>query len=144
MAYRLENFMSEKLEEAYNVGYEQGLEDAWEYARQLTDMNPFELGQLLNKDTAFETDIINNLSSQEAIKRLEEFNSEATGEIRIGDEVIAKEMGRIVVTQVGDDGFIQGFDAKGNQYYAWIGSCTKTNRHFGEIEQMFKELRGEK
>lgn len=141
MAYRLENFMSEKLEEAYNVGYEQGLEDAWECARQLTDMNPFELGQLLNKDTAFETDIINNLSSQEAIKRLEEFNSEATGEIRIGDEVIGKNgIGRIIVTQIGDDGFIQGFDSKGNQYYALIDSCTKTNRHFDEIEQMFKKF----
>ena len=143
MAYRLENFISEKLEEAYNVGHEQGLEDAWECARQLTDMNPFELGQLLNKDTAFETDIINNLSPQEAIKRLEKFNSEDTSEICVGDEVIAKEMGRIIVTQIGDDGFIQGFDTKGNQYYAWVDSCAKTNRHFDEIEQIFKKFRGE-
>lgn len=142
MVYRLENFISEKLEEAYNVGHKQGLEDAWECARQLTDMNAFEIGQLLNKDTAFETDVINNLSPQEAIERLKDFNAK---EIRVGDEVIGKHgIGRIIVTNIGDDGFIQGFDGDGNQYYTLTDSCTKTNRHFDEIEQMFKKLRGDK
>ena len=94
------------------------------------------------------TEVTANLSYQEAKSKFEAWLKQKD-EIRVGDEVEYECNGRVRFVVLG----IVGRTAHGFKYpcdcydageYCDIDELTKTGRHFDEVEELIKKMRGEK
>ena len=138
--------------------YQRGLNDAWEAAKKIFGYEmdggiPLnEIGKVFGyaEDAIFCTaDIIRHNTASEAIAKLKAYEEKqkADDEIKVGDEVaFHHDDGRpdtvVVVTYIGQDGFIDGMDGRGTQYaHKNPTKWTKTGRHFdiGKILEEMKE-----
>jgi len=66
-------------------------------------------------------------------------------EMQIGDEIAFHHADRpdtvVVITHIGEDGFVDVIDAKGTVYARKKPErCTKTGRHFPEVEMLLKKM----
>lgn len=126
--------------------YEDGLNEAWEVARKIIDMNPIELGELIGIDTAFESDIINKYSASEAItkiKKYEEKQKQTDDEIKVGDEIErikGNHDRKYIVTKIIESGYINIIFDDGGVGYVNPIHYRKTGRHFSEIEDVLMQM----
>ena len=159
----------EKLDEAYQRGYDdatkmiasdeqsiadkayqQGLEDAWEAAWKIVCDESFDSSTLMhifNRRSSFDG-IFGNFSASEAIAKLKAYEEKQNDKIEVGDEVaFHHDDGRpdtvVVVTYIGQDGFIDGMDGRGTQYaHKNPTKWTKTGRHF-DIASILEDMRND-
>lgn len=165
MNKEIEQQIHEFAEKMYQTGYadgnntkeayQEGLNDAWECAKKLTLLSSD--GGFNNKivkeifGTASYYSIINNMSISTVVTKIkdyEEKQKQKDDEIHIGDEVILKrENTKAVVCDVskytdkqpysilmGDDGM---------PVYVNKNDITKTGKHYSQIEEVLKKLRGD-
>ena len=131
----------------YEHGYEAGLNDAWECARELVHSRAPEewdiMCDLFSVERGRQCDIIAKTTASEAIEKLRDYEAKKA-EIKVGDEV-KNELGeKFVVLSENDDGNSVGaLSEKGRLYLRVIKRyVTKTGRHF-PIEDILEQIRGE-
>ena len=129
--------------------YQRGLDDAWEAARKIIHMPE---GKLLNIFTECYSAVCTALQvllkydASEAIEKLKAYEEKQDDKIEVGDEVaFHHDDGRpdtvVVVTYIGQDGFIDGMDGRGTQYaHKNPTKWTKTGRHF-DIASILEEMK---
>ena len=146
----------ELLEPAAVAGCLRGSEEAWEAARKIGHASQMQL-----KEMGFEFNsnewlynpswyVVMNYTAAEAIEKIKAYEEKqkADDEIKVGDEVaFHHDDGRpdtvVVVTYIGQDGFIDGMDGRGTQYaHKNPTKWTKTGRHF-DIEEILDEMKRE-
>ena len=130
--------------------YQRGLDDAWEAARKIALMDTETSENVTGYFGLFR--IMENLTPMQAIEKLKAYKEkqkeEAEDEIRVGDEVaFHHDDGRpdtvVVVTYIGQDGFIDGMDGRGTQYaHKNPTKWTKTGRHF-DIASILEDMRND-
>ena len=119
---------------------QQGQEEAWKLIKAIGKMSDDDMAD------CFGTSVIVNLSYTEAREKYEAWLQQKD-EIKVGDEVaFHHDDGRpdtvVVVTYIGEDGYIDGMDGKGTQYARknpkrW----TKTGRYFPEMADLLEKMR---
>lgn len=137
--------------------YQRGLDDAWEAAKKIFGFVrdggiPLdEIGKIFGyaEDEDFCTaDIIRHNTASEAIAKLKAYEEKQKDKIVVGDEVaFHHDDGRpdtvVVVTYIGQDGFIDGMDGRGTQYaHKNPAKWTKTGRHFN-IASILEDMRND-
>jgi len=152
------NMFDEIVEKEYTRGYydgqksminsyETGLNDAWEIVRKIMDMNPSELGELMDEDTAFESDIINKYSASEVIAKVKEYEEkqkQKNDEIKEGDEIENDTYRAILISIVDKDYanaiYISNDGSMGKARIGYINPSKykKTGRHFSQVEEILK------
>ena len=130
--------------------YQRGLDDAWDAARKIALMDTETSENVTGYFGLFS--IMENLTPMQAIEKLKAYKEkqkeEAEDEIKVGDEVaFHHDDGRpdtvVVVTYIGQDGFIDGMDGRGAQYVCKNPTkWTKTGRHF-DIEKILEDMRND-
>ena len=131
----------------YEHGYEAGLNDAWECARELVHSRAPEewdiMCDLFSVERGRQCDIIAKTTASEAIEKLREYEAKKD-EIKVGDEVKNKLGEKFVVLSENDDGnSVEALSEKGRLYLRVIKRyVTKTGRHF-PIEDILEQMRGE-
>ena len=122
---------------AYTLGYENGLNDAWETARTL--WNTPNRKEIFGH-TTFNI-ILTTLTAQEAIEKIRQYERGKEEQIQIGDEVIATS-GKAVIVGINYDkdkaryiypDSTLGFDN--------ICNLSKTSRHFPEIAEVLQKMK---
>lgn len=119
---------------------EQGRNEAWEAARKIDDMNGNE-----RHDCFGIAGIAFKLTASEAIAKLEAYEEKkkAADEIKVGDEVIYnKTTVCIVLTPETDKKYASIVDDCGCHYSADHRELTKTGRHFPEVAELLKKMKG--
>ena len=119
---------------------QRGREEAWELIKAIGKMSDDDMVD------CFGTRVIVNLSYTEAHEKYVSWKKQKD-EIKVGDEVAFHHNdGRpdtvVVVTYIGENGFIDGMDGKGTQYACknpkrW----TKTGRYFPEMADLLEKMR---
>lgn len=144
------------INKAYTMGYDDGksslesqqlyitgLNDAWECAKKINDMDQDMYDELFPK--AFINGLYESYSISEAIAIIKEYNEKQNQDdkIKIGDEVIIFNS-KGVITAITDDykyGAVLFKDGSFGKYP--IYEYKKTGRHFPDIAQVLKQLRKE-
>lgn len=142
----LENLVRKDITEQVDDAHQQGLEDAWEYAKKIV-LNPDDGGlglSELNEIFGFYTlqSIFKNYTVQQAIEKLKAYEKEqkANDEIKVGDEVEHVGGCVFIVTNVdGGDDCIYGIDSSGMCVHSSRKNVHKTGRHF-DIEGLLKVM----
>ena len=151
----LEQVRIEAYEKGYHTGYakylnksyEDGLKDAWDAARKIGyGLKSSIVAEIFG--TPYSSHIFSGYTATEAIEKIRQYEQEKE-EIKIGNEVaFHHDDGRpdtvVVVTYIGQDGFIDGMDGRGTQYaHKNPKKWTKTGRDFPELVEVLKKMRGE-
>ena len=139
-AYNIAPYIYEKnvmWMDGYEKGVEAGRDDAWEFARKVEYMDIREREEAFNIHYPF-----NQMSYKEAKSKYEVWKNQKE-EIRVGDEVVYHG-NKYVVGYVGADEVYHIVDRN------WIRTVVqgdyqihKTGRHFDEVEELVKKMRGE-
>ena len=128
----------------YEHGYEAGLNDAWECARELVHSRAPEewdiMCDLFSVERGRQCDIIAKTTASEAIEKLRDYEAKKA-EIKVGDEVIDGNEILFVVTEVHMD-TVTVMNCVGHSYQLWRCGLKKTGRHF-PIEDILEQMRGE-
>ena len=160
--HNLEELNSDYINEHYGQlqddAYQRGLNDAWEAARKIADMWTridndellaiFGITERIGHSTI--RAMFEKQTANEAMLELEAYEEKqkAEDEIKVGDEVaFHHDDGRpdtvVVVTYIGQDGFIDGMDGRGTQYaHKNPTKWTKTGRHF-DIASILEDMRND-
>ena len=160
--HNLEELNSDYINEHYGQlqddAYQRGLNDAWETARKIADMWTridndellaiFGITERIGHSTI--RAMFEKQTANEAMLELEAYEEKqkAEDEIKVGDEVaFHHDDGRpdtvVVVTYIGQDGFIDGMDGRGTQYaHKNPTKWTKTGRHF-DIASILEDMRND-
>lgn len=134
--------LKEESEDAKDKTYEEGLNEAWELARDIIAMPNSENKSLigvrynaLGNDALY--DIIRNYSASEIIKMIKEYE-----EIIVGDEVTNEEEWKGVVTWINPNGEYMEVILEDGTTIQWKKtSFKKTGRHFPQIEEVLKQMK---
>lgn len=131
----------------YEHGYEAGLNDAWECARELVHSRAQEewdiMCDLFSVEHGRQCDIIAKTTASEAIEKLREYEANKD-KIKVGDEVRLKDFGLIgVVTRLADleQAACIMFD-DGSATWKSVNGAKKTGRHF-PIKDILEQMRSE-
>lgn len=143
--------VSDALQHGYDEGYQDGLNDCWECARKLmlrSNLSYADIYKIFGNGS--EHFVLRTFSPSEAITRIkkyEEAQKKAEAEIKVGDEVIVPNGKRCVVTGFngGDNKWILCIDENGDcgPNYHEKTDLKKTGRHFPQIEEVLKQMKGE-
>ena len=138
---------------AYKLGYENGLNDLWEAMQKAIKMyceidNEVFLRVFYDVKCDCGESVLQALfknTPQHLIDSIRKYEQEKE-EIKVGDEVTFRnDYGPdivVVVTYIGQDGFIDCMDGRGSQYaHKNPKRCTKTGRHFPEIAAVLEKMR---
>lgn len=133
-------------EEAENKAYNRGLNDAWDAARKLVHRingGYTETEKKIIFDTSTSDSILLNYTATEAIAKIKAYEDKQKqdAEIKVGDEVIVDDGVRAIVI--------------GKSYGLYLAIAVdfslheakeykKTGRHFPQIAEVLKEMRGNK
>ena len=127
--------------------YQRGLEDAWECAKKLfSTMSENEIEKLFPTEWKNGFSGLMQMKPQYAMAKIKAYEEKQNDKIEVGDEVaFHNDDGRpdtvVVVTYIGQDGFIDGMDGRGTQYaHKNPTKWTKTGRHF-DIASILEEMR---
>lgn len=122
-------------------------DEVWEMARLISlevddgGLRPADLCECYKHSSVQE--VMKKHSYQETKVKYEAWKNQKD-EIRVGDEVVLYENIKMVVTQVDHRTSIQGIDENGECYESIETNVVKkTGRHFDEIEELLKKMRGE-
>ena len=136
--------------------YEQGLTDAWELAKKIaiptrTQHDAFTAQDLNNIFGArgYEN-VMSKFSASEAIAKVQacEEQKKAEAEIKVGDEVYFSDKNhtRVVFSifyENAKEPRVLQFTESGNYVVDNISDLHKTGRHFSQIEEVLKQMKGE-
>ena len=140
----LERYDGEQVASKLMETYEQGLNDAWECARELVHSRAPEewdiMCDLFSVERGRQCDIIAKTTASEAIEKLREYEARED-EIKVGDEVIDGNEILFVVTEVHMD-TATVMNCVGHSYQLWKSGLKKTGRHF-PIEDILEQMRSE-
>lgn len=131
------------IENVARLNYNKGAEDAWEFAKQVSIMNPDDKEECWG--TAKYNTINFGYSYQEAKAEYEAWKKR--DEIRVGDEVEytgCNETVRFVVTGIVGErayGFKHTCEYDDAGEYCDIDMLRKTGRHFDEVEELLKKMK---
>lgn len=140
--------------DGYSNGYDAGLDDAWKAARKIWKYDPTTLKEIFGEEV-MRMDWFMKVTASEVIEKIFAYEQaqkeleQEQEEIKVGDEVaFHHDDGRpdtvVVITYIGQDGFIDGMDGRGTQYaHKNPKKWTKTGRHFPEIATILEKMRGE-
>lgn len=129
-------------EEAEEKAYTRGLNAAWEAAKWLYN-NPVNLGEdIFNCDF---WEIYSKYTAQEVVHKIKEYEDtqKQDAEIKVGDEVDHDGLKSIVV-RISNDYVYTVTEIGTTPTYHYTGTeLIKTGRHFPQIVEVLKEIRGE-
>ena len=126
--------------------YQRGLDDAWGAAKKIALMDTETSENVTGYFGLFR--IMKNLTPMQALEKLKAYEEKQDDKIEVGDEVaFHHDDGRpdtvVVVTYIGQDGFIDGMDGRGTQYaHKNPTKWTKTGRHF-DIASILEDMRND-
>ena len=135
----------ETWQQTYQVGYERGLNDAWEYARKiLFDYTLTDVKEKFGTDTF--CGIIEKYSASETIAKIKEYEEKQKRvEIKVGDEVYLLDGNyHSVVTSLFEESKKAVLITQNGKWATeFISNLRKTGRHFKEIEYVLKQMKGD-
>lgn len=135
-------------EEAEKKAYNRGLNDAWECAGKLVhprlggyteEQKQRIFGTYVSSDS-----ILHNFTAPEVIAKIKAYEDKQKqdAEIKVGDEV-THDGAKFIVLNIDSQTSIYCLDTRGRTpIFTNIHNLTKTGRHFGQIAEALKELRG--
>ena len=140
------------LADASSAEYQRRLDDTWAAAKKVVlcadegGLSIEELNEIFDCCTIQQ--VFRKYTVSEVIEKLKAYEEKqkASQEIKVGDEVaFHHDDGRpdtvVVVTYIGQDGFIDGMDGRGAQYaHKNPTKWTKTGRHF-DIDKILEEMK---
>ena len=134
--------------DAYQRGYEAGLNDAWECAREigknsmcsLEEMG-FDFSQCGVNDYNPSWFVVKNYSASEAIEKIEQYGQEQ--QFHVGDEFENESGKRFVIIKMNGNKIDRYVDEEGKTYclFQEYRIMRKTGRHFPEIAIVLKKIR---
>lgn len=121
--------------------YQQGLNDAWEAAKKIWDIDMGSLSQLFGKPMRM--DIYVSFTAAEVIEKLKAYEQEK--EFKAGDEFENESGKKFVVLKMNEKEIDRYMDDDGNTYHMNVKYkvMRKTGRHFPEIDAVLEKMRGE-
>ena len=126
---------------SYDMGYNDGLNDAWEMARKIFAMSDNDFDDAFGD--VYKEDVFCYYTPQEALAKLKAYEEQS--KIEVGDVVEIKDgvEGILsgIVTRVSED-YISCVLSDGKGGYIPIGLCKKTGKHI-DIESILEQIRGE-
>lgn len=128
-----DNWLKSRVQGAWESGYRNGIEAAWEAAKKIHGI--YTINEMENLFKCDMEKVMDEIDPQSAIDMLEEFEAEEREkqEIHLGDEVEAWDTNAWVkFIAIGDDGceMIVGFDLNGGIYEYPRSACRKTGEHY--------------
>lgn len=130
---------------AYKLGYENGLNAAWDAARWLEKSNAGINFKIFG--THFTSEIVKAISASEAIEKIRQYEQEneglgIQGYFKRGDEVIDADGTKAVILRVSEDNYCQVYTKNGCIYNWHIHTYKfhKTGRNFPEIAEVLKKM----
>ena len=144
--------VSDALQHGYKEGYQDGLNDAWECARKLmlrSGRSYADIYKIFGNGS--EHFVLRTFSPSEAIAKInayEEARKKAEAEIKVGDEVYFcdKNHTRVVFSifyENAKEPRALQFTESGKYVVDNISDLHKTGRHFPQIEEVLKQMKGE-
>lgn len=138
--------LQEACDNARREGYGEGLNAAWECARKIIPLWVKGKTADIFGTRDIET-IFKSYFASDAISKIKEYEEEQNDdEVKVGDEMVTYDGNKpvtIIVTYVSKDGHIDGIDFEGMGYTNRpLAHWTKTNRHFPQIAETLKQLKG--
>lgn len=129
----------EDQEQWHAIGFEDGLNAAWECARKIiSDVNHNGLSAEAMHNIFGTHDlnhIMNSYTAKEVIQKIESYEL-----INIGDEVTR--IGEIGVVLVKDNNRHQVYVLTYNEIHVWhIDDIEKTGRHFDQVQDLIQQMR---
>ena len=135
----------------YEEVYQRGLDAAWDVAKKLWlpsmrgGLSCREIDEIFGVEACSVKDIMEQYSASECIAKLKEYE-QRKDHIEVGDEVAFQNANRrdtvVVVTYIGDDGYIDGMDGRGTQYaHKNPMNWTKTGRRFPELVEVLNKMK---
>ena len=119
-------------------------DEVWELADYMCRMG------VLERDICFgfqlTTEVTANLSYQEAKSKFEAW-MKSEDEINVGDEIYSDgDYEKAVVMEIYGDGSVSVYTKSGHTEHWWnkMHNLKKTGRHFDEVEELLKKMRGDK
>ena len=147
--------VSDALQHGYDEGYQEGFADAWDLVQKIVlPVRPHfcaftaqDLKNIFGVD-GYEN-VLSEFSASEALAKFREYEQKkADAKLKVGDEIeisgASSDVPRMVITQI-DNHYISTVDAKGDTRCICKNTTTfvKTGRHFSEIEELLKQMKGE-
>ena len=126
---------------AYALGYENGLNDAWDAARKIIHMPEADLLNLFTEcysAVCTSVQVFLKYDASECIEKIRQYE-DGKQEIKVGDEVNAR-AGKAVVIGVGPVHFEYVY-ADGSTEYDKVENVKKTGRHFPEIATVLAKMK---
>lgn len=124
-------------EDYRNLGYNQGLNDAWELAKRIYEFTCDELEEIFGVKYGFH-DLISKYTPQEALAKMKAYE-EAQSKIEVGDVVELPVGTKCVVTSVKNDR-ADGFTEIGYSYYDLpLDELKKTGKHI-DISSILEQI----
>lgn len=124
---------------AYQLGYENGLNDAWEAARKIGySLKTSIVTEIFG--TPYSSQIFSDTSAAEAIAKIRQYEQEKEQKIKVGDEVNAP-CGKAVVTGMENDSARYVYSS-GEYGFMEKSNLTRTGRHFPEIAAVLQKMKG--
>ena len=131
------------IENVARLNYHKGAEDAWEFAKQVSIMKPEDKEECWG--TAKYNTINLGYSYQEAKAKYDAWKTEKESKIEVGDEVmhkITKSIG--IATWVDPEAnYVHIVWSDGSTGNRKMDSLEKTGRHFNQVADLFKAMKGE-
>ena len=129
--------------------YEQGLNDGWESAKKIYAA-PSDGGYTLEQLTqvfgnSSMSAIARAYTASDAIAKIKAYEEEkkAETELKVGDELVNNCGERYVITHIVSKDYVNVVDMRGSVFYINPERYKKTGRHFPEIEELLKQMKGE-
>ena len=123
--------------------YQRGLNDAWEAAKKIVSIPTAELHTMLDKAVYYDT-VFRDCTASECIEKIRAYEEKkkAEQEIKVGDEVYFCDKQNLrVVTAICENTAVQ-FTSCGKWCVNDISELHKTGRHFPEIAEIMKKMKG--
>lgn len=142
---------AETKKEVARLNYEQGLNDAWECARKISQEEPFglttgELEQIF--DTHSIATVIERNTASEAIAKIKEYEEnqkQTDDDIKVGDEVtfgFSSKKGIVIEIYEDSRAVVLGIDGVTIDRAKYF--FTKTGRNFPQIAEVLKQMQEDK
>ena len=128
----------------YEHGYEQGLSDAWEAARKITQVRKYGgYGDCLEEVFGRHRvpwDVF-DYSASEAIEKIRQYEQEKEEQIRVGDEIETPSGLKGYVVNFTDDELVHYVSSEGRFGTMGTSAVSKTGRHFPEIAEVLAKMK---
>ena len=134
-------------EEAEEKAYNRGLDEVWDVARKIItvdeDVYSFEALREIFGESSIRG-IFKHNTATEAITKIKEYEDKQKqdAEIKVGDEV-THDGAKFIVLNIDSQTSVYCLDTRGRTpIFTNIHNLTKTGRHFPQIAEVLKEMRG--